>query len=552
MPVVTFSFDRIEKMLPGIKLETVLKVLPFIGLDIEDVGENSLRIEYNPNRPDLGSDYGICRALRGLLEIESGIPKFRLSKKGRFIVEVDQSVQTIRPFIVALVAKSGNLDDGTIKQLIGMQEDLHNGIGRKRVKASIGLHDLDSIRFPLKYKAESDRFSFVPLDQTNSQTIEIILRTSLPGRQYGHIFAEVKNYPILIDSENNVISFPPIINSAMTKIKTDTHNLFVEVTGNSRKATEDMLSNLAITLFEAGFKIHPVLIRNIENRDSFYTPKIAPSTLKVESNFINKVLGLDLKASQVANCLRKSRLDAKIMANERIIKCFIPRYRIDILSAIDLAEEAAIGYGIYNLEPKIPSTFLFGQKSQSSSYMGVIRQTMIGLQMIEVVNLSLVSRRMQYDLPGIGGRDKALQLDATKSNEHEILRDSLLPSLLMVLSHNIHEEYPQRIFELGKIFQHVDSVKESWSLGVVVAHNKANYTEVKSILHTLMKIGFGKDVQTNVGSHPLFINGRCANIVVDEKKIGSIGEVAPLAIDNFNIRVPAAAFELNVSQLFEI
>ena len=244
-----------------------------------------------------------------------------------------------------------------------MQEDLHNGIGRKRVKASIGLHDLDSIRFPIKYKAESDRFSFVPLDQTNKQTIEIILKTSSPGREYGHILAEVKNYPILIDSENNVISFPPIINSAMTKITTDTHNLFVEVTGNSRKATEDILSNVAITLFEAGFKIHPVLIRNVDNRNSFYTPKIAPSTLNVEPNFINKVLGLDLKVSQVVKCLRKSRLDAKIMANKRVIKCFIPRYRIDILSAIDLAEEVAIGYGIYNLEPKYHLLFCLVKKA---------------------------------------------------------------------------------------------------------------------------------------------------------------------------------------------
>jgi phenylalanyl-tRNA synthetase beta chain len=56
-----------------------------------------------------------------------------------------------------------------------MQEDLHNGLGRKRKKSSIGLHNLDPIVFPLKYTTVSKNFSFIPLDKKNEITVEHII-----------------------------------------------------------------------------------------------------------------------------------------------------------------------------------------------------------------------------------------------------------------------------------------------------------------------------------------------------------------------------------------
>src|ERR671928_590762 len=91
MPIVNFAIERLHKLLPGIDLKQVLEMLPFIGLDIEGIDSEILRIEYNPNRPDFASDYGIVRALRGLLEIETGMPGFRVAKgKSQYTVEVEE------------------------------------------------------------------------------------------------------------------------------------------------------------------------------------------------------------------------------------------------------------------------------------------------------------------------------------------------------------------------------------------------------------------------------------------------------------------------------
>src|SRR5690349_4472303 len=290
MPVVNLPISRLNKFLPGIDLEKILQLLPYIGLDIESIDSDNLRIEYNPNRPDFGSDYGIVRALRGLLEIETGIPKFNYDDAANDnVVKVDESIKSVRPFIAALVAKNGKMDDETIKQLIGMQEGLHNGIGRRRVKASIGIHNLDTIKFPVVYKAVDEDFSFAPLDLMSSQTIKVILRTSIPGKKYGYILEKAKKYPILVDSQGNVLSFPPIINSNATKVDMYTTSLFVEVTGINQKSVEDILAILAITLYDAEFEIQNVSVCNYDG--SNYTAKMNPSYINLDPHYVNRMLG---------------------------------------------------------------------------------------------------------------------------------------------------------------------------------------------------------------------------------------------------------------------
>ncbi|MBV9177785.1 MAG: phenylalanine--tRNA ligase subunit beta [Nitrososphaeraceae archaeon] len=549
MPIVNLSISRLKKFLPDIDLDKILELLPYVGLDIESVSSEIIRIEYNPNRPDFGSDYGIVRALRGLLEIEIGSPKFTYVAEGKYYVVniVDESIKSVRPFVAAIVAKNGKLDDETIKQLIGMQEDLHNGIGRLRKKASIGIHNLDNIKFPVTYKTVDEDFSFVPLDRMSSQTIKAILKTSKSGKEYGYILEEKsKNYPVLVDSENNVLSFPPIINSNSTKINKYSKSLFVEVTGTNQKSIEDILAILAITLYDAGFQIQSVSIRNFDG--TLYTAKMDPSDISIDPHYINTMLGLDLGINLIVKYLHKSRLNAKEM-DKNLIKCTIPRYRTDIFNGIDIVEEVAIGYGIYNLKPTIPYSNLTGDKSSLSRYVDIIRQTMVGLQMLEVTNFSIVSNKVQYGLSGMKSPAKILQVDGTKSEEHQILRDTLLPSLLKTLSHNVHEEYPQKLFEIGKTFHLSDTIAECWKIGAIIAHKNAEYTEIKSVMQALLRTAFGKNAYTKVDTNPIFIAGRCANIVVDEDCIGILGEVTPLAIDSFKVRVPVAAFELNLSQL---
>jgi phenylalanyl-tRNA synthetase beta chain len=551
LPVVNVNTSLLNKFFPGKDLAKLIDFLPYIGLDIEGIDNEVIRIEYNPNRPDFASAYGIVRALKGILDIESGIPKFRLFKNSIYKINVESSVKQVRPVIVSLVAKKSDVHDNeAIKQLISMQEDLHDGIGRRRKKASIGIHDLDSIKFPVTYKTVSDDFSFVPLGVLSSVTIKQILNEFDIGRQYRHILENSNRYPIIVDDDNNVLSFPPIINGNVTKVTPETNNLFIEITANNQKAADDILAILAITFHDIGFEIHSVSINSSGVIE--VTPRIDTLSIDVDVSYINSMLGLELTKNDIVCFLKKSRLDA-YPADTDIITCIIPRYRTDILHAIDIVEEVAIGYGIYNFNPKMSAWTSVGQKSSLSIYLDIIRRTLAGLNMLEVVNFSLVNKKSQYELMGLKTPDNILSVDATKSKDHELLRASMIPSLLQSLSHNVHWQYPQRLFEIGKIFHLDNTTKESWCLAAAIAHNNADFTEIKSIMQTFLKIAFNKDIFTQENANPFFIEGRSATVVLDKKSvIGTIGEVTPLAIDNFKIRVPVTAFELNLSQLLGI
>ena len=53
------------------------------------------------------------------------------------------------------------------------------------------------------------------------------------------------------------------------------------------------------------------------------------------------------------------------------------------------------------------------------------------------------------------------------------------------------------MFETGSIFN-LDNpyVSEKTNLAVISAHKDANFTEIKSVLQTVLKIGFGIQIQT--------------------------------------------------------
>ena len=546
MPVVNLAIKRLKEFVPGAKVDKVLDLLPFIALDIEGIDNNVIKVEYNPNRPDFSSDYGIGRALRGLLEIETGMPKFRLAGRSGYTVKVDQSIEKTRPHIVALVAKNGRLDDETIKQFIAMQEDLDNGIGRRRKKTSIGIHNLDAIRFPVTYKAVSSDYSFVPLGESSEQSIDDILKESEIGRQYGHILEKSDKYPLIVDREGTVLSFPPIINGNATKVDEKCRNLFVEVTATDQKAAEDVLAIIAATLHDAGFEIRTVSIKS--GNKKIETPQMKASEISVDIDYINSILGLKLRAKEIVRCLKKSKLDAK--ATGKKIVCTVPRYRTDVSHPIDIAEEVAIGYGIYNLEPTFPAASTAGQRNSLSGYFAAIREAMTGLGMLESLSFSLTSTEVQYKSFSRLA-ENVLFVDGSRSIEHEVLRDSLVPSLLQSLSRNVHEEYPQRLFEIGKIFSRKEgAIIENWSVGAAVAHADADYTEIKSAMQALLKSCFGMDVETKASeNNPFFIAGRCADIIADNKVVGMIGEMKPAALEAFKMRVPMAAFEINLSAL---
>ena len=539
MPVVELSYTRLQKLIGKVTKKQISDSLPFLGLDIESENKDLIRIEYSPNRPDYSTDFGIALGLQGLLGIKTGAIKLNVKKSKQYAISVKSEVSKIRPFVTGIVATNGKIDDKTIEQFLTMQEDLHFGIGRKRKKSSIGIHDLDAISFPLVYTTANRNHKFIPLNSKKELSISEILKNTDVGKDYGSILVNSSKVPLILDANQKTVSFPPIINAAVTTVTTKTKNLFVEVTGINKEDAEDMLSVVATILQSAGFTLESVQISGAKNS----SPKLEQKKISVNPFLINQALGLDLNTPKIISSLKKSRLDASTKGKNII--CTIPAYRFDIFGSMDLVEEVALGYGIQNLEPTLSPSQTLGQKHPSSISLQSISSIMTGLGYMEALNSSLTSKQILYDNTQ---RDssKIISVLDSKSLEHTILRDSLLPGLINSLAKNIHESYPQKLFEIGTIFNKTSSVIEETHLCAVSSHKDANFSEIKSVLQSVIQSIFGKTCETKTTTHPTFEKGHVANITVDGKIIGIIGEISKSTKDNFKLREPIVSFEVKL------
>ena len=544
MPVIELSISRLQKLV-GKKAnkKQILDSLPFLGLDIESLEGNTVRVEYSPNRPDYSTDFGIALGLQGILEISKGIPRLDIKKQGNYEIKVDSSTSKIRPFVTGIIARNGLLDNESVKQLINMQEDLHFGLGRKRKKSSIGIHDLDNISFPLKYTTTSREHRFVPLNSTKESSISEILRDSEVGRDYGSILGQSAKVPLITDIKGQTISFPPIINAALTTVTTKTKNLLVEVTGIDKQSAEDMLSVVVTILQGAGFQFSQLKVSGSKNS----TPNFAPRSIVFDADPVNKILGLNISGSMLVSCLKKSRLDA-VMKGKKI-QCTIPRYRFDIFGGMDIVEEVALGYGINNLKPAWPASVHIGEKNMTSEKLDSISRLMTGFGFMETLNSTLTSNQTLYEMTNRNA-SQIISVTSSKSQEHTILRDSILPGLLENLSKNIHETYPQKFFESGTVFSTGSPIKETASLACVTASEETHFSEMKAILQSLLRIGFNIKCETKtLSKHALFSQGRVAEIIINGKIVGHIGELDSKVLENFRIRTRVVGFEIKLSGL---
>jgi phenylalanyl-tRNA synthetase beta chain len=553
MPVVNILKTRIKSVFPNKNIEKILVKLPFLGLDIEGIDKEKIRVEYNPNRPDFSSDTGIFRSLKGLLNDAVGLPLFRYSSDKLYQITIDPQVKKIRPILLFFVAKNKKINNFILNQLISMQEDLHNGIARGRKKAAIGIHDLNAIEFPLIYNTRAAHTSFIPLDQTQPFKFKEILSDLEVGKKYSSLLKNMHQYPTIADRNNQILAFPPIINSNNTKINDKSNNLLIEITGTNLETCKSILGILAYYLYDEGYEIFSGIIH--DDKSTFSSLRLLKdNAISVDTNIIKRYLGLNLSTKEIIQILNRCRIEVSITNNKKI-KCFVPPYRNDIINSIDIVEEVAIGYGINNIKSSIPSFLISpGVRNEYFKKIDELKETLTGLGFLEMVNFTLldqtISSIFNYDNKELLEK---IKVNESKSKEHEFLRTNILSSLINNLSYNVHEEYPQKVFEIGKTFSFKNKIVEQWNLGVLIASNKSNYTEAKSIAQSIFQINFGKQIITRRNdNNNLFLKGRCAEILYESKTIGFIGEVNPDLITKFNLHIPLSAFELNLSPLLKV
>jgi phenylalanyl-tRNA synthetase beta chain len=350
MPNITINKQDLLKLL-GRKIsdEKLRDRISMLGTDLEKVSPTEIEVEVFPNRPDMLSIEGFARALSSFLGIRKGLREYKVNKSN-YKSKIDKKVEKVRPYAVNAVVKNIKLDDPTIKSLMQVQEKLHASHGRNRKKVSIGVYDLDKIKFPLTYTTKPVFFKFKPLETNQEMTLKQILNNHPKGKEFGHLLKDFKEYPIWLDANNQVLSMPPIINSEETKVDENTKNLFIDVTGTDLNACEQALNIIVTSLADRGGQIYEVKV----NGKSY--PDLKPRRLKLNRKYAENILGISLTENKTKELL--SKMGIKYL-NGYVL---IPPYRTDIISEIDLVEDIAIAYGYENFMPEIPNISTIGKE----------------------------------------------------------------------------------------------------------------------------------------------------------------------------------------------
>ncbi len=529
--------------------EQLRELISLMGTDPDEISGDEIVVEVFPNRPDLLSGYSITRALKQFSGKSPGFINYAAkSPKKDYKVIVDKSVKTIRPYTACAIVSDLKLDNLKILEIIQLQEKLHLTFGRDRKKLAIGIYPLEKIKLPIHYRADKpDKIKFQPLESDHEMTGAEILRKHPTGIKYAALLESAEKYPYFIDSNNEILSMPPIINSEKTgRVSESTHEVFIECSGFDYDVLSKCLNIIVTVLADMGGEIHQM---NLEyDNKKRISPDLSPEKLAVNIDYINSVIGVNLDSKTIKNSLEKMGHGVEIKGKNINVK--IPCYRTDILHKIDIVEDIAIGYGYQNFIPEIPKVASTAQENKTEYIKDRLRDILVGFGFIELKNYDIINSEFQTKL--IYNKEKPVMIISPVSAEYDSLRTNVLSSILQSLKFNLRNESNASVFELGTVFHHDKSeetnVSETEHLAIMLSSSSVNFTSIKQVLATLMR-QLNKKFSLEELDEELFIAGRSGTIIINNKKLGKLGEISPKVINNFELRNPCAFLELDLSFL---
>ncbi|MGM0687255.1 MAG: phenylalanine--tRNA ligase subunit beta, partial [Promethearchaeati archaeon] len=367
------------------------------------------------------------------------------------------------------------------------------------------------------------------------------------GVEYGPIISDFEKWPLLLDADEKILSLPPIINSNdLGRISDDTTNVFVEVTGTHEPTVNQALNIMVTALAERRGEIQSVNVK-YPNDKTISTPNLKPLEMKLSRDGVESLTGLQLNSKEIVSCLNRMGYDATTV--EDGLDVLVPAYRTDILHEVDLIEDVAIGYGFDRIIPTMPKTMTVGKLLPVRKLKNRVRDLMIGLGYQEVLSYVMSSPKVLNEKTL--RNQELVKTGNPKSKDFSCLRNSLLPILLDFLSKNQHADYPQEIFEVGDIvIPNNDSetrTDQPPSVCGMQTNPEINLTKLLNHLGFLLRnLGLTNRFEFKAIEDDTFIEGRTGSILVDNDRIGILGEIHPEALEAFGIGTPVMAFELQI------
>ncbi|KAL0266205.1 UNVERIFIED_CONTAM: hypothetical protein PYX00_011923 [Menopon gallinae] len=365
------------------------------------------------------------------------------------LVIVKKGLEELRPFLTAFVARGKVIDELLLEELIQSQEKLSWNYGRKRKALSVGMYPCH-FTYPLVYEpCDPHTTKFVPLGESQELSFNEILQKTAKGREFAHLLQGFKRHPVLKDSQGKILSYPPILNSQeYGAVKVGDSEIFVELTGNCLESLWLASSVLACDLSDLGFEIEPVRVE-YETGQAYTTPYYFQKERTFTLDAVSQTIGETFSQELVEKALTKMGITG-LRFEGNIATLLPPVYRNDFLHAVDIIEDVVIGHGLANLNPSSDLDCTLGRLLPVEILSRRMAKLMVGMGFQEMLYNYLGSRADLIEKLQQNEKDFIL-IANPMSEQYEVLRNSIVPNLLMSESVSAHAVYPHAFFEIGKV-----------------------------------------------------------------------------------------------------
>lgn len=429
-------------------------------------------------------------------------------------------------------------------------------------------------------------------ERAGEKAVHITTRRANDGEKLTTLDGTQRNLTpmnVLVCDENGPLSIAGIMGGAESEVTEGTKNILLEGAAWNfinirRTAQQHNLPSEASFRFSRG--VHPAVAetgvkRGLQYMAAWSGGAVAPglvdeyplkpkqAVVTVTTADVKRLLGIDLSAEQVAELLQ--RLEFECAVNGSTISVTAPAHRLDIGEGVvglaDVLEEVARSYGY----DRIPSTNMADALppqvgNPTHEWEEGVRDLLAMLGLDEVVSYRLTSPEDEARLLQNAPEGGYVRISNPIAPERNVMRRSLLASVLDDIEHNAHLAESLAFFEIGPVFEPVpgELPNESRRLALALTGSRAatawdqphaseaDFYDLKGRIELLLSglhyTGVSFTPIDTVGYlHP----GKAAEVKVAAQTVGVLGELHPRVAEKYDFagrRVLAAEFDLQLLQ----
>ncbi len=546
--------------------------------DQYEVDDTVLEIDLTPNRGDCASMIGIAREVSAITGGRLTLSSAEYKTSGEDInksVSVEISAPDLCGRYSALLLRNVKVSESPFWM-------------QRRLQA-LGLRSISNIVDVTNYILMETGHPLHAFDMRNIGGEKIIVRRAAAGEKFKTLDgAEHKLAPdnLLIADTGKGIALAGIMGGENSEVKPDTSDVLLESAWfepSSIRKTGRMLSisSESSYRFERGSDIEGVkyaqeraalLMAEIAGgeiapgRAESYPGRRDKHKVTVRPSRVSSIMGRVIEPEKIIAILKSLDMNPQESGDD-LITVMAPFYRFDIEREIDLIEEIARHTGYENIKSRVPGIVVADRPvSPLSVTRSKITSALLGAGLDESVRYSFMSEADCDNL--LLGQDhhfrNMVPIDNPISTEATHLRTSILPGMLGgINSNDLHES-----FEIGLVFEFAGDEnirpKERWMAGGIISgllppdpytgrNGRHDFYDLKGVVEgVLAGIGYSRRFSFAPAEEPYYYPKRQANLLVDETIVGSIGEIHPTVLENFNIDSPAFVFDLDLDTLSSI